>query len=70
MSFNKQKIKFLGHFISPQGMVMDIDKVKVLQDFPEPRNKRDLQSFSVSVIFIANFPKITLHFYTLSLSLT
>lgn len=43
--FNKQQIKFLGHFISPQGTVMDPDKVKALQNFPEPRNKKDLQSF-------------------------
>lgn len=44
-NFNKQQIKFLGHFISPKGMIMDPDKVKALQNFPEPRNKKDLQSF-------------------------
>lgn len=43
--FIKQQIKFLGHFISPKGMVMDPDKIKALQNFPEPRNKKDLQSF-------------------------
>lgn len=43
--FNKKEIKFLGHFISPKGMIMDPDKVKALQNFPEPRNKKDLQSF-------------------------
>jgi len=43
--FYKQQIKFLGHFISSQGTVMDPDKIKALQNFPEPRNKKDLQSF-------------------------
>jgi len=43
--FHKQQIKFLGHFISPTGMIMDPGKVKALQNFPEPRNKKDLQSF-------------------------
>jgi len=44
-NFNEQQIKFLGHFISPKGVIMDPDKVKSLQNFPEPRNKKDLQSF-------------------------
>lgn len=43
--FNTQQVKFLGHFISPNGIIMDPDKVKALQEFPEPRNKKDLQSF-------------------------
>jgi len=42
--FNKQQIKFLGHFIS-SGMLMDPDKVKAIQNFPDPRNKKYLQSF-------------------------
>lgn len=44
-NFNKRQIKFLGHYISPEGMIMDPDKIKALQNFPEPRNKKDLQSF-------------------------
>jgi len=43
--FHKKQIKFLGHFISPTGMIMDPDKINALQNFPEPRNKKDLQSF-------------------------
>jgi len=42
--FNKQQIKFLGHFISPKGTIMD-PEVKALQNFSEPRNKKELQSF-------------------------
>lgn len=44
-NFNKKQIKFLGHFISPKGMIMDPDKVRALLNFPEPRNRKDLQSF-------------------------
>lgn len=43
--FNKQQIKFLGYFISPSGMILDPDKVKAIQNFHDPRNKKDLQSF-------------------------
>lgn len=43
--FNKQTIKFLGHFVSATGIVMDPDKILALKEFPEPRNKKDLQSF-------------------------
>lgn len=43
--FNREKIKFLGHFISAGGVVMDPDKVQALKNFPEPRNRKDLQAF-------------------------
>jgi len=62
--FHKQQIKFLGHFISPTGMIMDPGKVRALQNFPEPRNKKDLQSFSASVTSIVNSLKITPLYYT------
>lgn len=43
--FFKTQIKFLGHLISSSGTIMDPDKVSALKNFPEPRKKKDLQSF-------------------------
>lgn len=43
--FFKAQIKFLGHFVSVSGTIMDPEKVVALKKFPEPRNKKDLQSF-------------------------
>jgi len=43
--FLKAQIKFLGHFVSSSGTVMDPDKIIALKHFPEPRNRKDLQSF-------------------------
>lgn len=55
--FNKQRIKFLGHFISSKGVIMDPDKVKAIQDFPVPRNQKDLQSFIGFCNFYRKFSK-------------
>ncbi|VVC38660.1 Reverse transcriptase domain, partial [Cinara cedri] len=43
--FLKAQIKFLGHFVSSSGTIMDPDKIIALKNFPEPRNRKDLQSF-------------------------
>lgn len=39
------QIKFLGHIITPKGMIMDPSKLRAIHEFPMPRNKKDLQSF-------------------------
>lgn len=43
--FLRQKIKFLGHIVTPLGMSMDPSKLQAIRDFPQPRNKKELQSF-------------------------
>lgn len=43
--FLKNNIKFLGHFVSARGIVMDPEKVVALKEFPYPKSKKDLQSF-------------------------
>lgn len=43
--FLRDKIKFLGHIITPSGMSMDPSKLSAIHDFPVPRHKKDLQSF-------------------------
>lgn len=43
--FLRNKIKFLGHIVTPEGMTMDPEKLQAIHDFPPPRNKREMQSF-------------------------
>lgn len=43
--FSKDKIKFLGHCISVKGITTDPDKVSAIQQFPIPKNKKQLKSF-------------------------
>lgn len=43
--FLRKKIKFLGHIVTLLGMSMDPSKLQAIRDFPQPRNKKELQSF-------------------------
>lgn len=43
--FLRQRIKFLGHIVTPYGMSMDPAKLQAIREFPQPRNKKELQSF-------------------------
>lgn len=42
--FLRQKIKFLGHIVTPLGMSMDPSKLQAIREFLQPRNKKELQS--------------------------
>jgi len=43
--FHKEKVEYLGYILTPDGLFMDPAKVKTIQDWPEPRRVRDVQSF-------------------------
>jgi transposase InsO family protein len=43
--FGKPTLLFLGHIIGEDGISMDPDKLKAIQDWPPPRNVTQLQSF-------------------------
>jgi len=43
--FHVDTVKYLGYILSPNGLTMADDKVKVIQDWPEPRKIKDIQSF-------------------------
>lgn len=60
--FFRQKISFLGHIITPSGITMDPSKLQAIHEFPEPRNKKDLQSF---VGFCNFYRKFSEHHATL-----
>ena len=39
----KDGVKFLGHRISSEGLQIDEDRIKAIQDLPEPKNVKQLQ---------------------------
>ena len=45
LEFHAEQVKYLGYILSPEGLSMDQAKVKTIQDWPEPRKVRNVQSF-------------------------
>ncbi|GBG61919.1 hypothetical protein CBR_g26083 [Chara braunii] len=43
--FAQQELKYLGHFVTPQGIRPLADKIKAIQDWPEPTNTTKVRSF-------------------------
>lgn len=53
--FVKTEIKFLGHIISSTGIVPDPEKLKAIQNFPTPHNRRQLKGFYGLCSFFRRF---------------
>ena len=43
--FAKQKVEYLGHVVSPDGVQPNPEKVRVVHDFPVPKNLKQLRTF-------------------------
>jgi len=43
--FHSDSIEYLGYVLSPSGLTMSDAKVKTIQEWPEPKNIKDIQSF-------------------------
>ncbi|MCO5563944.1 hypothetical protein L7F22_017596 [Adiantum nelumboides] len=43
--FFLQEIRYLGHIISKDGIKMDPEKLKVIEEWPQPKNLHELRSF-------------------------
>ena len=43
--FFMQEIKYLGHIISKNGIRMDPDKLRVINEWPTPTNLHELRNF-------------------------
>ena len=41
----RQRVLFLGHVVTPQGITTDPDKIKLVTDWPPPRNLKEVRSF-------------------------
>ena len=49
--FHSKLVEYLEYILSPSGLTMSDDKVKIIQDWPEPKKVKDIQSF----LSFANF---------------
>ena len=55
--FHTDSVEYLSHIIGPGGLQMDLGKVKIIQDWPEPKKVKDIQSF----LGFANFYRCYIH---------
>ena len=53
--FSTDKVKFLGHIITPEGIHIDDEKVKVITNFPRPENISDLRRLLGMVNHVGKF---------------
>ena len=40
--FHSKLIEYLGYILSPSGLTMSDDKIKIIQDWPEPKKVKDI----------------------------
>jgi len=43
--FHSKLVEYLGYILSPSGLTMFNNKVKIIQDWPESKEVKDIQSF-------------------------
>jgi len=43
--FHSELVEYLGYILSPSGLTMDNNKVKIIQDWLEPKKVKDIQFF-------------------------
>jgi hypothetical protein len=55
--FGQKQVEYLGHIISEMGVTTDLEKIKVVQDWPEPNSITELMSFLCLVGYYRRFIK-------------
>ena len=53
--FHSKSVECLGYILSPSGLTIFDDKVKIIQDWPEPKKVKDIQSFLDFTNFYCQF---------------
>ena len=43
--FHSESVEYLKYILSPSGLTMSDDKIKIIQDWLEPKKVKDIQSF-------------------------
>ena len=59
-AFHTDTVEYLGYILTPSGLHMSEDKVKIIQEWPEPRKVKDIQSF----LGFANFYRRFIYDYS------
>jgi len=55
VSVRKQKVQYVGHIISAEGLKPDPEKVTAMKDMPPPETKEDVRRFLGSIQYLAKF---------------
>jgi len=53
--FHSKSVEYLGYILSPSGLTMSDDKIKIIQDWLEPKKVKDIQSFLGFTNFYCRF---------------
>ncbi len=53
--FNMQRISFVGFVITPDGVGMELERVRIIEEWPEPLCHRDIQVFLTFANFYCRF---------------
>ena len=53
--FHSKSVEYLGYILSPSGLTMSDDKVKIIQDWLEPKKVKNIQSFLCFANFYRQF---------------
>jgi len=53
--FYSESVEYLRYILSPSGLTMSDDKIKIIQDWPEPKKVKDIQSFLGFTYFYRRF---------------
>ena len=56
-SFVKQKVEYLGHVVTPDGVMPNPEKVRIVRDFPAPKNLKELRIFMGLANYYRRFVK-------------
>lgn len=63
--FLKKEVLYLGHVVSAEGILPDPEKIKAIQEYPVPRNEKEVKSFVALANyyrkFIPNFAEKAFH---------
>ena len=51
----KQRVEYLDHVVTPEGISPNPNKVRVVQEFPTPTNLKELRSFIVLANYYRHF---------------
>ena len=43
--FHSESVEYLGYILSPSGLTMSDNKIKIIQNWPEPKKVKDIQFF-------------------------
>ena len=53
--FHSESVEYLGYILSSSGLTMSDNKIKIIQDWPEPKKVKDIQSFLGFANFYCRF---------------